>query len=287
MRKWFDKYLAQEAESDPSIRLLIADVGEFPLFTEKHPDKFINAGVSESNVIGVAGGLASEGCRVFVYGVSGFFLYRAYEQFKYSIAYWCKNVTFVGVGFGWKYYPIGTGHFTPDDIALMRLMPNMIIHTPYKLSQLQNLITNKKSIFPSYIRLTSNIVDEKFPSVLESNNYTLITYGEMAQTAINVVHHLRSLKHDIGYILIDSWKETDLDVLIMRHKSQSCFLIEDHYKIGGLKDILLDRECNIKYHAHLPINTSLISDSRKGLVQLYNLDEECITSNIISILNNE
>ena len=103
MRKWVDKYLTEVANNNDNIKLIIADVGDFPLFSSLHPKKFINAGVSESNAIGLAAGLSSEGFQVSVYGVSSFFLYRAYEQLKFSVAYWKKNITFIGVGFHWNW----------------------------------------------------------------------------------------------------------------------------------------------------------------------------------------
>ena len=149
MRQSADEILTELAYEDTNIRLIIVDIGEFPLFEKNHADKFLNIGVAESNAPGIAAGLASEGMRVYIYGVSGFLLYRAFEQIKISIAYWKQPVTILGSGFGWKYSFIGRGHFTPDDIAIMRLMPNMEILTPCKEETLKSMLY-KKTDNPRY-----------------------------------------------------------------------------------------------------------------------------------------
>lgn len=285
MRKWVDKYLAEIASNNSNTRLIIADVGDFPKFADKHPDKFINAGVSESNAIGLAAGLASEGYHVYVYGVSSFFLYRAFEQLKYSIAYWRKNVSFIGVGFGWKYFNIGIGHFCPDDILLIQSLPNFEIHTPYKLSQLREVLS-LETHYPRYIRLTANIVDEDYcDSNTFNNDYLVITYGEMVTTAINVVSRLRNSNIQVGIISLQNLDYYYVKERLPSLTSTPVIVIEDQCNRGGLLPILKDIDVNVEHYFGLPLLPDKVADSRESLVQMYGLDVDTIVEILSSKLN--
>ena len=86
-----------------------ADMWSFPLFKNKFPERCINVGIQEPNMINVAGGLASQGKKVIVYGVAGFVIHRAYEQIKFSVLNFGNNVTFVNAGANGCYSAAGKG----------------------------------------------------------------------------------------------------------------------------------------------------------------------------------
>lgn len=284
MRKWVDRYLSELADSDENVRLLIADVGDFPVFSKLHPDKFINIGVSESNCINVAAGMASTGLRVFVYGVSGFFLYRAYEQFKYSVSNWQQPITFIGVGFGWKYYNIGVGHFTPDDIALCRLIPNMRIFTPYCLSQLKRQLFEQSKNSLCYLRITANIIDEIFESNCPMGNYDgdiILSYGEMSNVAILVGQRLAS-KQAMNVILLDEVSDSKITELAFHLKERRIITIEDQCYYGTVA-CALSRHGIITHKSYmLPIKPIGVSDSRESLLKMYKLDVDSIVNDLMS-----
>ena len=283
MRKWFDKYLTDIAHINKMIRLIIADVGDFPLFSSNHPDKFINAGVSESNAIGLAAGLSSEGYKVYIYGVSSFFLYRSYEQLKYSVSYWKKNVTFVGVGFGWKYYNIGIGHFCPDDILLVQTLPYFEIHTPFQLSQLKNILF-EESNNPRYIRLTANIVDESFyEAEMNKQKCILVSYGEMVKTSMAVIERLKTKNIDAGLIALQSLNEDYVISRVSAIKNTALIIIEDQYERGGVYPILRNYCSNVVLHIGLPLLPNKIAGSRQDLMKMYGLDIESIYKRITNI----
>ena len=286
MRKWVDKYLSEIADTNNKIKLIIADVGEFPEFSKKHPDMFINAGVSESNAVGVAAGLASAGYIVYIYGVSSFFLYRAYEQFKYSISYWHKNVTFIGVGFGWKYFNIGIGHFCPDDILLVQGLPNFEIHTPYNLTQLNKLL-QQPSDNPRYIRLTANIVYDDFKNQSSNKPVFVACYGELVSACESVVKTLNIQGYNVG-IMPFSFLDKNMIVNKIQNYMQSKFIvIEDQCELGGLYPILRDINVSILLHICMPLFPNLIASSRKELVKGYKLDEDSITNRIMEVIIHE
>lgn len=280
MRKWVDKYLADIASINKKIRLIIADVGDFPEFANKHKDKFINAGVSESNAIGLAAGLASEGYQVYVYGVSSFFLYRAFEQLKYSVAYWNKNVTFIGVGFGWKYYNIGIGHFCPDDILLTQTLPNFEIHTPYKLSQLKDILLNE-SLNPRYIRLTANIVDESYVDFFNDGyDFIIVTYGELVKNSIEVINYFQRNNKNIGLIALQTLDSNYIRERLFSCRKTSLIVIEDQYGQGGLLPILRELGAKVVLNFGLPILPDKVAMSREELVQMYGLDVKTLCDSI-------
>lgn len=278
MRKWVDRYLSELANEDPSVRLLIADVGDFPVFISNHSDKFINVGVSESNCIGIAAGLAAAQLRVFVYGVSSFFLYRAFEQFKYAISYWEKPVTFIGIGFGWKYFNIGAGHFAPDDIALCRMLPSFKIRTPFTLSQLKEDIWTSSIKFPSYIRITASIVED-YPRLANfSGEHLIVSYGEMSKIAIAVWEELDSADYDIT--LLRDLDTIAIDALIDIARDKNVIVIEDQSEVGSLSSVLCNKGLKPTIRFMLPQFPCGIANSRQGLLKYYGLDKNSILSQI-------
>jgi transketolase len=284
MRKYVDIYLSELADVDSNVRLLIADVGDFPVFLENHSDKFINVGVSESNTIGIAAGLASEGYRVFVYGVSSFFIYRAYEQFKYSVSYWQQPVTFIGVGFGWKYYFIGAGHFCPDDILLMRGLPHMIIYTPYTLKGLKTIISNAGKS-PAYLRITANIVERDIAPDYQKE-ILIMTYGEMTQVCLNVANSLKcDFGLNVGLIALESLPSDSLSAHLSELIGKSIVVVEDQCSHGGLSSILKEMGVDVHLHICLPLLSTKIAKSRAGLVHLYGLDQSSIVEQILNLVS--
>lgn len=287
MRKWVDTYLTELANEDSSIRLLIADVGDFPLFSQRHPDKFINVGVSESNCIGIASGLSFEGLRVFVYGVSSFFLYRAYEQLKYSVSYWRRNVTFIGVGFGWKYFNIGAGHFCPDDIALVKSLPFFRVSVPSTLKQLLASLRDTENS-PKYIRLTANILPdgEESDTVVDSADMVIATYGEMVILCREVVKAINSSGDvSIGLMSIQSIDNEAISDLAERLGDKKVVVVEDHINQGGLFSRLLEKNVKVCGHINLPLCPDKVAETRQSLVKLYGMDKESIINYIMSVIS--
>ena len=286
MRKWVDRYLSEIADANNKVKLIIADVGDFPEFSKRHPEQFINAGVSESNAVGLAAGLASAGYCVYIYGVSSFFLYRAYEQLKYSVSYWHKNITFIGVGFGWKYFNIGIGHFCPDDVLLIQSLPYFEIHTPYNLTQLKELL-HHSSLNPRYIRLTANIVREDSNNYLSNSPVLITCYGEMVEACLSVVSSLTQQGYDVGLLPFSCLDKKKIETEIKKHEQSKFIVVEDQCNLGGLYPILRDINTIIITHICLPLLPNQVSSSRKELLKAYNLDEDSITNRIIEAIEHE
>jgi transketolase len=132
MRDAFSKALVALAQKDPSVLLLTGDHGYalFDEFRKTCPDQYINAGVAEQNMVGVAAGLAKAGMRPIVYGLSAFVPIRVLEQIKIDVCYEELPVIFTGDGAGVVYSSLGSSHQSTEDVAALRALPNISILSP-------------------------------------------------------------------------------------------------------------------------------------------------------------
>jgi transketolase len=156
MRNAFIDELVALAHQHDHIALVVGDLGYSVVepFADRFPDRFINAGVAEQNMTGLAAGMASEGYHVFTYSIANFPTFRCAEQIRNDVAYQDLAVTVVAVGGGLAYGPLGYSHHAVQDYALIRTMPNMLIAAPGDPVEtracLSYLVENPQ---PSYLRI--------------------------------------------------------------------------------------------------------------------------------------
>jgi transketolase len=156
MRNTFIQELVTLARQHPQIALIVGDLGYSVIepFADEFPDRFINAGVAEQNMIGLAAGLASEGYHVFTYSIANFPTFRCAEQIRNDVAYHKLPVTVVSVGGGLAYGSLGYSHHAVQDYALMRILPNMVIAAPgdpFEVQACMRYLVSHPG--PSYLRL--------------------------------------------------------------------------------------------------------------------------------------
>jgi transketolase len=156
MRNAFIDELICLAGIHSNIALVVGDLGFAVVepFADRFPDRFINAGVAEQNMTGLAAGMASEGYHVFTYSIANFPVFRCAEQIRNDVDYHQLAVTVVAVGGGLSYGALGYSHHAIQDYALMRVMPNLLIAAPGDPMEvracLRYLVANPQ---PSYLRL--------------------------------------------------------------------------------------------------------------------------------------
>ena len=156
LRKPFFKILSEQADHDDSIRLIVGDLGYNFMedFQERHPDKFINFGIAEQAMIGVAAGMALAGLKPYVYSGAIFLTMRPYEQIRDDVCYNDLNVNLIGTGasafLGFTHNLEGTENF--DD--LLKNLPNLEIYYPETeddlFSAMDKAINSEK---PAFIKL--------------------------------------------------------------------------------------------------------------------------------------
>ena len=157
MRNAFSDALVNAAKSDQRVVLLTGDHGYslFDEFRKVCPDQYINAGVAEQNMVGVAAGLAKSGFFPIVYGLSSFVPMRVLEQIKLDIGYERLKVLLIGDGAGVVYSSLGSSHQCTEDIAALRALPNISILSPadaLEMTQCMNWVFNNANC-PIYLRM--------------------------------------------------------------------------------------------------------------------------------------
>lgn len=159
MRDAFVSALCDLAEADPRVVLLTADLGWGALepFARAFPDRFLNVGVAEQNMIGVATGLALEGAVPFAYSIATFATLRCYEQFRDGPALHGLPVRLVGIGGGFAYGHAGPTHHALEDLCVTRALPGVSVAAPADSSQARAAVRATRDLAgPAYLRIDKN-----------------------------------------------------------------------------------------------------------------------------------
>lgn len=156
MRNAFADELTQLSRTDPRVVLLAGDIGNrlFDNFKDVDESRFINCGVAEANMMGVAAGMAMNGLRPFVYSIAPFITTRCLEQIRVDICYHNVPVVIVGTGSGLSYANLGPTHHSLEDIAILRALPGMRVFAPCDSIELRLILRDiLKDEAPAYIRI--------------------------------------------------------------------------------------------------------------------------------------
>ena len=156
MRNIFIDELSELAKFDERIFLVVGDLGYGVTepFENQFPNRFLNVGIAEQNMIGFAAGLARSGYKVFVYSIANFPTFRCLEQIRNDLCYEQLDVTVVSVGAGFSYGVLGYSHFAIEDIGIMRTLPNMQVLSPSDSNEVRSLLKYAISTeSPKYLRL--------------------------------------------------------------------------------------------------------------------------------------
>jgi transketolase len=179
MRDAFVSALCDLASEDDRVWLLTGDMGFRSLepFAERFPDRFLNVGVAEQNLMGVATGLAAEGLVPFVYSIASFVTARCYEQFKVGPALHSLPVRVIGVGGGYDYGHAGPTHYALEDVSIMRAQVGVRVWVPLTPVQMRAAILRSAAVEgPLYLRLARKGVEEA-PCVAEWVPYVVVEPG--------------------------------------------------------------------------------------------------------------
>ena len=249
MRKAFIRTLMEIVEKDDRVHLMVGDLG-FGLmepFIEKYPDRYINAGVAEQNMIGVATGLALSGKTVFVYSIANFPTSRCLEQIRNDVCYHNVNVNIVMGGGGLAYGALGTTHHATEDIALMRALPNMTVIAPGDPLETAGATRACAELDgPCYLRLgktTEPVIHESEPEFTigkailsrDGHDATIISTGCMLLNAVNAADKLSEKGISARVLSMPTVKPLDIGAVIDAAEETGLIVtVEEHNIIGGL-----------------------------------------------------
>jgi transketolase len=250
MRKIFVEQLTKEMEENSNIYFLTGDLGFNALepLQKQFPDRFINVGIAEANMIGVAAGLALEGKKVITYSIASFITMRAYEQIRTDVCYHNLDVKIVGTGGGYNYPTHGATHHTVEDIAIMSALPKMKVICPahtWEVYEATKAIL--KDTGPVYLRLSRNPEDldiirqknfkiGKGFVVKDGTDVVICSTGNMLDVALETARSFeKNTKKSVRVLSFPTVKPFDQKLLLESIKSaKAIFSIEEHSTHGGL-----------------------------------------------------
>ena len=246
MRDAFIAELTNLAAADPSIMLITGDLGFGVLteYAERFPDQFLNAGVAEQNMTGLACGLALEGHKVYTYSIANFTTLRPLEQIRNDVCYHDADVTLVSVGGGFSYGQLGMSHFATEDLAILRALPNMEVIAPvdpWETTQLTRQMAARSG--PKYLRLDKGRAGTpetqvdlgKIRQVRDGSDVTLIGIGAIVSEALAAAQTLSTLGVEARVLAVHSLKPLDTDpILAAANETGGIITVEEHNIIGGL-----------------------------------------------------
>ena len=249
MRNIFANVLLEEAKKNKDIELITGDLGSGVLdkFIEELPNQFINAGISEQNMTGVAAGMAKEGKTVFTYSIGNFPTMRCLEQIRNDCAYHDLNVKIVCIGGGFVYGALGMSHHATEDLAIMRALPNVIVTAPGDLAEAE-VITREiiKINGTCYLRLgkggekrihgdISNYKLGDSIKVVEGEKVAVFSTGAILEESLNAVKSLNDEGISTALVSFPTIKPIDKNTILeYANKCDLIVTIEEHNIIGGL-----------------------------------------------------
>ena len=245
MRNAFIRGLTALAERDDRVVFLTGDLGYklFDDFAERFPGRFLNAGVAEQNMVGVAAGLALEGFRPFVYSIATFATLRCLEQIRDDVCYNGLAVTVVGVGGGFSYGANGPTHHATEDLAVMRALPNMTVVAPGDPVEAELAVAALPDT-PTYLRLgrAGDPVVHQLPpefrigraiTVREGDDCALLSTGGMLPTAVEAAELLGGRGIAARVVSMHTVKPLDEDALERSCRTRLTVTLEEHSRVGG------------------------------------------------------
>lgn len=248
MRTAFIKTLCELAEQDERIWLLCGDLGYSVLeqFSGRFPDRFVNVGVAEQNMTGIAAGLALSGKVVFIYSIANFPVMRCLEQIRNDVCYHNLNVKIVTVGGGLTYGSLGYTHHGVEDIAVMRVLPKMTVIAPgdpVEARLATQAILNTPG--PCYLRLGKagepvvHQIEPKFQigkaiSLQLGTDLTLISTGGMLQSVVLAAEKLASQGYSVQVLSMPTVYPLDEHAIVQAAKQTGKIITVEEHGLGGL-----------------------------------------------------
>ncbi len=249
MRDHFIKRLTELAERNPRIMLITGDLGfgVFDEYRKRLPRQFLNAGVAEQNMTGIATGLALEGWTVFTYSIANFSTLRCLEQIRNDACYHEANVKVVSVGGGFSYGALGISHHATEDLAILRALPDITVVCPgddWEAAEATEAIVETPGT--CYLRLDKSSAGftqqpgEKFQlgrarRLREGSDMTLVATGGILGVAMDAADELVKRGVSCRVLSMHTIKPLDIDALVSAARETGGIVtVEEHTVVGGL-----------------------------------------------------
>ena len=269
MRTNFINQLIEEARHNDKIFLLVGDLGYHVIepFAEEFPDRFLNVGIAEQNMAGIAAGLAMTGYNVYFYSIGNFPTIRCLEQIRNDIAYHQANVKVVSVGAGYAYGSLGATHQATEEIGALRVLPNMVVATPGDPLEARAITKISASYDgPMYIRLgkagektvhsedSINLKIGDICSVItrEGNQTAVLACGNILDAALRQIND-ENLNYDLYSVPFVKPINKEQLINIVKTHPAGLITIEEHQKSCGMGSAIVEVLNDLYYEGDIEV----------------------------------
>lgn len=307
MRDVFINTLTSLVEKNPEIVLITGDLGFGVLnnFIDKYPENFINAGVAEQNMTGLAAGMALEERVIFTYSIGNFPTLRCLEQIRNDICYHNLNVNIISIGGGFSYGSLGVSHHATEDLAILRSLPNLTVVSPSGLWETQE---STKKLYntpgPGFLRLDKSAGNdkpknnnEKFKlgkarELRDGKDCTIIVTGGILEEAQLAASALSKDNIEASIVSMHTIKPLDKNIILKAYNETNAIItLEEHTTYGGLgsavAEYLADNQLTGKKFLRIGLDEgfSSIVGSQSYLRECYKMDSKSIYKRIYNLIN--
>ncbi len=307
MRRAFNQELLKIAQRDPRVFMVLADIGfgEIEGFANAFPDRFINCGVAEQNMTGVACGVAMEGNIAVTYSIANFPTLRCLEQIRNDVCYHHANVKIVIIGGGVAYGPLGISHHSTEDIAIMRALPGMVVLVPCDIAEARAAVHAMMAYDgPVYYRcgyknepdIHEGPLDDfrigGSATVREGDDATVFFAGTVGIHAKRAVEELEKEGIHCRLVSLYSIKPIDRAAIVRAAKETGGIVVlEEHNLSGGVgsavAEVLMDEGCgNVPFRrlAFPDVNIKEVG-SQAWLLDHYGLGVQPVMNAVKAVLS--
>lgn len=297
MRDAFTRALMREAANDPKLTLITGDLGFGVLkpFWETYPKQFINAGIAEQGMTGMAAGLARTGRTVLTYSIGNFPTLRCLEQIRNDCAYHEANVKIVCVGGGFVYGSLGMSHHATEDMAILRALPGVTVFTPGDPHEVEAIVpVMLRTPGTCYLRLGRGgepflheepISGWQIPRALtlqKGKDVALLSAGGILTQTISAAKLLADNGVSAEVVSFPCIKPIDKEkILELAGRFRHMVTVEEHSIVGGfgsaVSEVLAEAGTGCRLHRiGMEDEYSCIVGTQQYLRGQYHMDDEAI-----------
>jgi transketolase len=301
MRDALMKSLFDLAELDSDVMLLTGDLGfgVFEEFEKKYPNQYLNVGVAEQNMMGVASGLALEGKKIFTYSIGNFPTLRCLEQIRNDACYHELNINIIASGGGFSYGGLGMSHHATEDLSIMRALPGATVIAPattWEVSESVRALYKDKGL--GYLRIDKSKVEGidkninsfsigKANKLRSGSDITLIAIGGIAEEAMKAANKLSKEGIECRILSMCTLKPLDKEAIRSAClETKGIITLEENNYTGGLgsavAEVCMDNNWQPILFKRIGIKDeySAIVGSQPFLRSVYQLDSNAVYTSI-------
>ena len=229
-----------EMRKDDSIFFLTADMGInlVEKIQEEFPERFLNVGIAEQNLIGVASGLINAGFKVVAYTISNFLVHRCFEQLRNDVSLHKKPIVMIGTSCGFDNAPLGPTHHIIDDWGYIKNLPGFNVYCPSNINYCDNLFSKLINLNESiYLRIPKggfDKIDENsdYQFLEKESDNIFLTYGALVEELYPLFE-----EHNQSMLVFNKLHPIEKSkILSILEKYKTVYIVEDHFSSNGLYD---------------------------------------------------